>query len=119
MLTTIPEPLRDHPKDVPEVVGDMVAGFVAGTVALLFAHRGIAPEILRNALLHDAADLAAGRIAFEADGQVPETLATQEVEALFGQGGGLSLDVLILGMEGDGIVFHGSFVLVPMMSLHK
>ena len=64
------------------------------------------PELLGDALLHDPADLPAGRVALDADGKVSEALAAQELETLFREDGGAALDVPLFGVEGDGVVLH-------------
>ena len=75
-------------------------------------YRAPLPELLGDALFHDAAHLAAGGVVLDADGQVAEAFAVEEGEPLLREGRGLVLDVLFLGVEGDGVVFHVRFVLV-------
>ena len=106
----VAEALRDGPEDVPEMVRHVVAHAVARAVARLLALGGVPPELLGHALLHDAADLAAGGVALDADGQVPEALAVEEGEALLRERGGLVLDVLLFREEGGAVVLHVKFV---------
>ena len=108
----VPEALGDGPEDVSEMVRHVVPHTVPRPVAGLFRRAGVAPELLGDALFHDAAHLAAGGVVLDADGQVAEAFAVEEGEPLLREGRGLVLDVLFLGVEGDGVVFHVRFVLV-------
>ena len=88
------------------MIGHVAPHFVAGPVALLFVFEGLAPELLGDALLHNPADLAAGSIALNANGQVSQAFAAQEIEPFFREDSGAAFDVLFLGEEGDGVVVH-------------
>ena len=67
-LRTIPKPLRHHPEDILKVIRHVVPHLVAGAVALFLVREGLAPEFLGDALFHNSANLAAGGVAFDADG---------------------------------------------------
>lgn len=88
------------------MVRNVVARLVAGAVADALALRGLAPKLLGHALLHNPAHLAAGGIAFNANGQVPKAFTAKELESLLGQNGGAALDVLLLGKVGGGVILH-------------
>ena len=56
----------------------MMSCLIARTVTLLLPVGSITPEVLRDALFHDAANLTAGCIVFDADGQVAKSLSVQK-----------------------------------------
>ena len=111
-LRTIPEPLRNHPEDVFEVIGHVMPRFVARPVALPLAREGLPPELLRDALLHDPANLTAGRVALDVDRQVSQALAAQEFEPLFRKDSGAAFDILLLGKEGNRMTLHNQSICV-------
>ena len=98
------------------MIRHVVPHLVAGAVALFLVREGLAPEFLGDALFHYPANLAAGRIAFDADGQVSKAFAAKELEAFFRQDGGAALDVLLLGQEGDGVVIHRRSFCVTLLN---
>lgn len=91
-LSDIAEALGNHPEDILEVVGYLMTRFVARTVSFALVCLGVVPEGLADAFFHDPADLAAGGIVFNTDGDVPEELAVHEFEAFAGEVGALLLD---------------------------
>ena len=100
------EPLRDGSEDVPEMVRHMVPHLIARPVPGPFRRRGVTPELLCDALLHDPAYLPAGRVALDADGKVSEAFSAEEGEPLVREGGGLFPDVSLFGEEGGLVVSH-------------
>ena len=56
----------------------MMPCLITGTIPLLLPVGSITPEVLRDALFHDTANLTTGGIVFDADGQVAKSLSVQK-----------------------------------------
>ena len=69
---------------------------IARTVPLLLTVGSSTPEVLRDALLHDTANLTAGGIVFDTDGQVAKSLSVQKSKSLLGDSVALVLDESLL-----------------------
>ena len=110
--SAVAEPFRNYSEQVLELVGDVTAGTVAGAVALSFRVAAASPEALGFPLLHDAADLTAAGIVFDAYAHISEPFPAQEIELLASQLAGAVEDVLGFG-EADGVfsVIHSLVVL--------